>query len=1064
MKKTLLLLLMGLFCFSTHSIAQTRAINGKVTDSSTGDPVAGVTITVKESGTMTTTNNAGNYSIQAATGNTLIFTAVGFEQGQLTVAQGNVLNAFLTPSNQEIDEVIVVAYGTADRRTFTGSASTVTASDIQDATSISFESAMLGKVPGVQITTTSGQAGSTPAIRVRGIGSMNASNSPLYVIDGVPTVSGSVGQMGDYLYTSNNVMNTLNPSDIASITILKDAAASSLYGSRAANGVIIIETKKGRIGKPTINLRSSIGFTPEWATDNYEAAGIQEQIDMMYQVYHDYRTAAGWDEARASADAITRLNNRFAVHGYYFEANSGPGLYESVTIRGRTDGVENRDGQYYNWEDRLFRTGMYQTNDLSVNGGTENTRYYSSLAYTQEKNRVVINSYDRLSGRVNLAQKIGDFVEFTTNVSISHNKQEGYNDTRNLGGNYYLQSRNLLWPLYWPTDYKTGEPFTLRYGSYAYNPEYYENEWDSYSNIVRFTANETLDVRLMKGLNLKSIFSYEQNNARDHIYYSANHYNASTVNGSVSEMMTSYSKLVSSTTMNYKANFGVHGIDLLAGFEAERNHTDFMRATGTNLPSSALPTVVTAGERDANAYYWGNAMMSVLSRAEYSYDNRINLSASYRTDGSSRLSPAVRWGNFWSTGASWSLSEEAFLRDVEFINNLRVKASYGVNGTLPSADFGWRNLTSYGSRYMDDAGGALSTLGNENVTWETSYSSNFGLDFSVMDNRLYGTVEYFNRDTRDVLQNVQISRVTGFGSILRNIGNINNRGLEVSLGYDILRSDDWRWSVNANASFVKSTVKKLYRQDDAEESGDILWSDPTGGDARAGYIYREGESMLSFYGYEWAGVNPENGDNVWYVNHPENPNDPDTGDFMFNGRPATNLHTRAHRIILGSALPDAYGGINTDVEYKGLTLGLNFIYKIGGYLYDGAYKDVADDGYYWERIRAQHYYDNRWTVDNPSAPLPRLSGLDLTAAMQNSNRQMHDASFLRLKNINLAYSLPTNVVSRVGVSNARLYFNGTNLLTFSKYKIADPEVNHYGTRGWETPLGKIYTFGVEFSF
>ncbi|MGK6351670.1 SusC/RagA family TonB-linked outer membrane protein [Parapedobacter sp. DT-150] len=1061
MKKRLLFTA-WLMCCGLISTAWARqsSVTGKVTDASDGSPLSGVTITVQGTNTATATDANGSYSITVPGGDaTLVFQLIGYSTQQLPVGSKKVIDVSLELATSALDEVMVVAYGTTTRGSFTGSAATVGGEDLKDASTVSFENALLGKMPGVQITNSSGQAGAAPSIRIRGIGSMNASNEPLYVIDGVPVVSGSGGQMGDYLYTSNNVLNSLNPADIESVTVLKDAAAASLYGSRAANGVVVINTKRGKLGKPTINLRSSVGFTPSWATDNYEAAGVQEQVNMLYQVFHDYRTSADWTEEEANADALNRLNGKFNQHGYYFETD-GTGLYENVHIKGMTDGLVNREGTYYDWEDRLFRTGMYQTNDLSFSGGTEDTKYYTSLSYTKDKNRVVLSDYDRLAGRVNLSQKVGKHVEFISNVSVSNNQQEGYNDTRNLGGNYYLQTRNLLWPLYWPTDYKTGEQLTARYGSYGYNAEYHEKEWDNSSNTLRVSANETLNVHLLPELNIKSVFSYENNAIKDYIYYSANHYNGAASNGTVNEISTIEKKLVSSTTANYSKQFGLHGLNILAGFEAEKNQTDFQRATGTNLPSSSLPSVATAGELTANAYNWGYNMMSILSRAEYNYGQKYNASASYRRDGSSRLGPENRWGDFWSVGAAWTISEESFMEDATVFSNLRLRASYGINGTQPSSNYGWRSLVGYTNRYMENAGGSINSLGNEDLTWETSYSTNLALEFGLFDNRLYGTVEYFNRDSKDLLQNVPISTVTGFGSILRNIGEVNNRGVEIDLGYEILREGDWKWSASVNGSFIKNKVVALYKTEGEEGNGDIIWSDPTGGDARAQFIYREGESMLSFYGFEWAGVDAENGQNVWYVNDPKNPD----GDFLYNGRGATYSYSAAQRIILGSAMPTVAGGVNTDVSYKGLSLGLNFIYKIGGYLYDGAFKDVADDGYYWERIRAQYYYDHMWTESNPNGSLPKLSGNDLTDPMQHSSRQMYDASFLRLKNINLAYAIPAQVVSKIGVANARIYFNGTNLLTFSKYKIADPEVNQYGTRGWETPYAKTYTFGVEFSF
>ncbi|WP_257668297.1 SusC/RagA family TonB-linked outer membrane protein [Parapedobacter tibetensis] len=1062
MKKRLLLAVWLMCCgLVSTTLARQSAVTGRVTDATDGTPLSGVTVTVKGTNTATATDGNGNYSINVPSGDAvLVFQMIGYATQEIRVGSSTVIPVQLESTKRNLDEVIVVAYGTTTKGTYTGSASVIGGEELKDASTVSFESALLGKMPGIQITNTSGQAGSAPSIRIRGIGSMNASNEPLYVIDGVPVVSGSGGQMGDYLYTSNNVLNALNPADIESVTVLKDAAASSLYGSRAANGVVLITTKKGKLGKPTINFRTSIGFTPSWATDNYEPAGVQEQVNMLYQVFHDYRTTSGMTEDQANTSALGMLNSRFNRHGYRFETN-GAGLYENVQIKGMTDGLVNREGTYFDWKDLLFRTGMYQTNDLSVSGGTEDTKYYTSLSYTKDKNRVVLNEYDRIAGRVNLSQKVGKHIEFISNVSVSNNQQEGYNDTRNLGGNYYLQTRNLLWPLYWPTDYKTGEPWTARYGSYAYNADYYENEWDNQSKSLRLSVNETLNIQILPELNIKSVFSYENNEVKEHLYYSSNHYSGVTDKGSIHEISTTYKKLVSSNTANYSKQFGLHGVNLLAGFEVEKNQTDFQRSTGTNLPSSTLPSVSTAGDLDANAYYWGYNMMSVLSRAEYNYGQKYNFSTSYRRDGSSRLAPNGRWSDFWSIGAAWTLSNEQFMDGMDYLSNLRLRASYGANGTQPTDNYGWRSLIYYEDGYMGAPGGRITALGNPELAWEANYTTNLALEFGLLNNRLYGTVEYFNRDSKRLLQDVRISMVTGFGDILKNIGEVNNRGVEIELGYDILRSGDWKWSANINGSFIRSNVTKLYANEESTTDNGVIWNDPTGNDARAQFIYREGESMLSFYGFEWAGVNSENGRNVWYVN---DPTDPNAGDFIYNGRGATYTYSSAYRTILGSALPKVAGGFNTDVSYKGFSLGLNFIYKIGGHLYDGAFKDVADDGYYWERIRAQYYYDNRWTDSNTGGSLPRLDGNDLTDPMQYSSRQMHDASFLRLKNINLAYAIPMQVVNKIGVTNARIYFNGTNLLTFSKYKIADPEVNHFGTRGWETPYAKIYTFGVELSF
>lgn len=1049
------------FCCPLILPAQTRQVTGTVKNSS-GEPVVNATVSQKGAANATVAGEDGRFSL-TVTGANIVLTvsAVNYQDAEVNAGTQAVVNIILAESGStKMDEVFVVAYGVAKKSTYTGAASVVNANQIKDPPNISFEAALNGRVAGLQVTQSSGQAGSTPSLRIRGIGSMNASNDPLYVVDGVPVTSGSGGQMGDYLLTSNNIMANINPDDIESITVLKDAAAASLYGSRAANGVVIITTKRGKIGAPVISFKTSLGITPSWATDNYEAASVQEQVNMLYQVFYDLNITGGKTPEAANTDALNRLNTRFNRHGYKFETN-GTDRYQNVAIKGMTDGMVNREGQYFDWDDVLFRTGFFNTNDLSVNGGTDKTRYYSSLSYTKDKSRIAVNEFQRIAGRLNVSQKIGKLLELSSNIGIAKDDKSGFNDTRNTGTNYLYQSRNLLWPLYWPTDYKTGLPFTTRFGSLAYNNEFYDKEWDNTAGTLNVSAVEALTLNLASGLTAKTIFSYNNSQVKEHLYYSALHFNGQNTNGAVHEITTNYNKMVSSTTLNYNKSFGLHNIGVLAGYEAEKNVTDLMRSSGTNLPSSSLRVVNTAGQTNANAFSWGQNMQSILSRAEYNFADKYFLSTSFRRDGNSRIGPKNRWDNFWSFGGAWSIHKESFLENNEVLSELRLRGSYGTNGTLPSLDYGWRTLTGFTSKYMEQPGGSVITLADPDLKWERNYNTNIALEFGFLQQRLTGSVEFFNRNSGNLLQSVPISMVTGFSSTLRNVGEINNRGLEMNIGADIVRTKDLRWNLSLNGTILRSVVTKLYRQGAAAEGQDIIWNDPTGGDARAQFIYREGESTLAFYGYEWAGVNPANGKNVWYIN---DPNSPTTGDFEFKGRGATYTYSKANRIIIGNGTPKMFGGFTSDLEYKGISLNLNFIYKLGGDLYDGAYKDVADDGYYWERIRSQDYYDNMWTDNNTSGTLPKLSGNDLTDPMQYSTRQLHDASFLRLKNATLAYRLPRTILDGIGVSNARVFFNGTNLLTTAQYKIADPEVNQYATRGWETPFAKTYTFGIEVSF
>ena len=569
MRKKFFLLIIVCLVMGAGVMAQTSTVSGTVFAEDNNEPIIGASVLVKGTTLGAVTDIEGKFTILnvPGTAKTVIVSFVGMQKVEAAIKPA--MKVVLKSDSELLDEVMVVAYGTAKKSSYAGSASLVKADALKDIPTTSFENALNGKVAGLQLTNNSGQAGSAPAIRIRGIGSMNAGNEPLYVVDGVPVSSGNTGQMSGELYSTNNIMNTLNPEDIESISVLKDAAASSLYGSRAANGVILITTKKGQIGKPVVTLKAEVGFTPCWATDNYETASVQENVNMLYTVFHDARTSGkGETDEKAAAYAIGQLNSRFNKHGYQFTTN-GTGAYENVNILEYDN--SGRGGKYYDWDKAYFRTAIYQTYDMSVSGATQNTNYYTSLSYTQDEGRLKMNSFDRVSGRLNLTQKVGKFLELTTNASLARTKKSGYNDTRNTGSNYFMQTRNLLWGLYWPTDYKTGELWTERYGSYAYNGLYYDKEWENGSTSTKIMAAETLTLHLMPGLDLRSIYSYDNTTVKDHIYYSANHYKGSADNGNVNEYRTTYEKMVTSTTANYTGTFDKHTVGTMGGFGEEQD-------------------------------------------------------------------------------------------------------------------------------------------------------------------------------------------------------------------------------------------------------------------------------------------------------------------------------------------------------------------------------------------------------------------------------------------------------------------------------------------------------------
>ena len=931
--KRLLTLIALMLCIGISAFAQTK-VSGVVLSAEDGSPVSGAFVTVTGNPSVyATTDSQGRFTLGSvpSSAKTVDVSMLGMTSKTQVISPDMIVE--LASDKELLDEVMVVAYGTAKKGTYTGAATMVRQDKIKDIPSTTFQNALMGKVAGLQINNTSGQVGSFGQVRVRGTGSINASNEPLYVIDGVPVINENVTQLSS---VSNNVMSTLNPADIESITVLKDAAASSLYGSRAANGVIMIQTKRGKMGRPVITFKANVGISPSWATENWTPASYTEQKELMYEMRYNQYIQNGKTADYAATEAQKIVDNTLTA-------------------------LEDPRGEF-DWEKALFRTAVYQNYDINVSGATDKTSYYTSLSYNKEEGRVSKNDFSRISGRANVTQKIGKLFEASTNMAITYTEKSGFNDTDNGTLNYFQQSRNRLYACYYPYD-EDGNLKQVRWNNTPYNVLWYDDYWTNSSKTLKVSAIETLQANLIKDvLTAKTTFSYDNYNIRDYSWYGPTHFYRSSKGGQVDSYVTNKTTIVSSSTINYNQMFGEHSISALVGFEAEKNMTDYTRATGTNLPNDNVRTVAAAGTLDANAYTWGNSMVSILSKAEYSYASRYFLSGSFRRDGSSKLGPNTRWGNFWSVSGSWKISNEDFMKSASWINDLRLRASYGTNGTLPSSNYAWIPTYSYDDTYQGNAGGYIDGTANENLTWETSYTWNVALETALFNNRFHMTAEFFNRDSKGLILPVQTSRVTGFTTVLQNVGQIRNRGVELSLDGDIIRTHDWTWNLGATVSMIRGKVIKLY------DGEDIIWYDPTGSDDNSKFIYREGESTYAFYGNEWAGVDPETGKAMWYIN----PKDGEsyTADAEVNGRPVTYSRSKANETIIGCAEPKAYGGINSSLSWRNWSLDLGFTYSLGGQTYDALEIYNADDGLYRVYMQTKYYYDNRWTPTHTDAVYP----------------------------------------------------------------------------------------------
>lgn len=979
--------------------AQSIRITGTVTEDANGQPMPGVTVQLKGVAQGTATDINGTYSIQVPNAETVLeFSFIGYAPQEITVGSQTTINVSLLESLQAIDDVIVIAYGTARKVSFTGSATAVRSDAIEKVPVTSFEKALAGKVAGVTVSETSGQPGSGSEIRIRGRGSFSASNSPLYVIDGVPMITGAFDEGG-------NIMSTLNPGDIANVTILKDAAAASLYGSRAANGVILITTKTGRSGDTKYSVKSSLGFS-DFAVDNYKAASGDDYVELMRESLVNYY-GEGAPEVQANM-----------VEGKYYEPKGG----------------------YTDWYDLLFRQGVSSNTEISASGGNDKTTFYVSANILDQQGLALNSDFLRYSGRVNLTQKVSDKLSFGVNIMTAHTDQDVNNNGSSYNNPFYNVNRNTL-----PTESPYDENGDLKYeldnaGYYNLLREYPLMEVNA--KLFRSMSTGFIEYSPIESITLKSTNSYDWVNGDYYNYYSPLSRSGEDVGGEVYNRNQQRMRAATSNLVTFDNTFlDMHHVNVIAAFEAERYGTTYVSASGEGLPNESLGVLsVTAVPVGASGYTTGSTMISYLSRANYDYDNKYYISTSIRRDGSSRLGINERWANFWSVSGAWRLTQENFMSNLSFINDLKVRASYGTSGTLPGGRYDHLALYSYTGSY-DGLGAAVEDqIASPDLTWEKNKNFNIGLEFGILD-RINGSVEYFHRNTSDLLMNLNLAPSIGAGSTMVNIGEMENKGLEIELRTDNIIAGDFRWSSTLLFSRIRNKILKL------NNGEDIITSR---------YIRREGLPYHTFYLPVWAGVDPANGTPMFYVVDDEGNI---TDEIVHDG-----LDDKAQPAAVGSPEPDFYGSIGNDLSYKGFNLSFRFNYAIGGKIwYNSGYKSWNDGRS--PKYVVQEAQVDRWQKPGDIAANPQRIWNGNNNSDVYSTRFLLDNDYLRLKDITLSYTLPKSLVSKANMSNATVYIEGRNLLTFATQDIVDPE--HGGTSGYayfEIPQVKTITFGINIGF
>ena len=1037
----LILVLVFLFC-ATALYAGVRANDLRVSGTviSEGDPLPGVSVVVKGTSVGTVTDMDGRYSIQVPSGGTLVFSFIGLKSHEERVNGRTVINVDLQSDSQQLEEVMVVAYATAKKYSFTGAASTVKGDEIAKLQTSSISRVLEGTVSGVQASAASGQPGTDAEIRIRGIGSINASSAPLYVVDGVP-YDGS--------------LNSINPDDIASMTVLKDAASAALYGSRGANGVIIITTKQGQTdSKTTVNVKANFGGSNR-AVRDYDRIGTNQYFELYWEAMRNQYAldTKNYTPATAAAAASKNLVGRLMGGGLnpYGANYPQPVGTDGKLVTGATP-LWNSD-----WSDAMEQQALRTELNLSVSGGGKSNQYFFSAGYLNDKGIALESGYERFNLRSNITSEISKWLRGGVNMSFTHSLQN-YPVSSDTKTSNVINAGRLMadfYPIYEMNadgTYKLDSQGDRIYDFGSYRPSGSIANWNLPATLPNdksermkdeFSGRTFLEVTFIPGLKFKTSFNVDFLNYNSLDYTNPKIGPAVNTGGSSSRQNTRTFSWTWNNIVTYDKTIGEHHFNILAGQEAYSYRYDVLQASRSNMalpdfPELAVGSLVT----DGNGYRIDYSLVGYLLSTQYDYQDKYFLSASYRRDGSSRFAPETRWGNFWSVGASWRIDRESFMEGTsDWLSALTLKASYGAQG---NDNLGTYYASSGLYSVVSQAGeNALVSdrLATPDLKWETNLNFNVGVDFSLFNNRFSGSVDFFQRRSKDLLYSRPLATSLGYTSVDENIGALKNTGVEFDLKGTLIHTRDFMWRLGVNLTHYKNVVTDLPREDM-----------PIVGVNRL----KVGRSVYDFYLREWAGVNPDNGDPLWYKNVKD-------AQGNITGRTTTNDYAQAdYYYVDKSSLPKVYGGFNTAFSYKGFELSAVFAYSIGGYIVDRDITMLWSNGSSTGRAWSTEIL-KRWTPENPYTDVPALKTVS-NSWNSNSTRNLFNNSYLRMKNITLAYNFPQPMIKKISLNSLQLFVQADNLLTFSKNQGLDPEQGITGLTYYRYPAMRSISGGFNVSF
>ncbi|PYF75033.1 SusC/RagA family TonB-linked outer membrane protein [Pedobacter nutrimenti] len=1023
--------------------AQEKRVSGVVTQASDGIPLPGVSVFFKGSKKGTFTDVNGRYSLRVPQGeNTLTFTFVGYESKEAEV-KTEILNVKLSSSSKSLNEVLVVAYGTANKGTFTGSVSTLSAKDIEKSSVSSISRVLQGNVPGVQSVAPAGQPGSDASIRIRGIGSINASNEPLYVVDGIP-------------YTGS--INAINASDVQSISVLKDAAASALYGSRGANGVIIITTKQGNLNaKPVLTLNLVSGVSSR-AVKDYDKVNSSQYFELTWEALRNKQLDLGKTAAVAAQYATDNVVNSLKVNPFG-AANPNPVGLDGKLLPGLQPLWED------DWGKSVERTGFRQQANLSISGGGADSKYFVSGGYLNDKGFIIGSDFTSYNARLNYNSKINNWFEAGVNLGASSTSQNAPPQSDSQQGNYANFGRlvSSIYPVYVRnTDgsfqYDSNGQKIFDFGNYRPSAAATGNNLLGSSKLNKYNNKQdnlifraNTQISLLPGLKIKSSINADYSNTNTFNYSNPLYGGSVSTNGSVSKGSNRTVAYTYNNFADYTLQFGKNRLNVLAGQEVYiLNYSDVSGSKsnfgflGVEQPAAA--SLITGFNGSADNY----KLSSFLSKAEYEYDGRYFLTGSFRRDGSSRFSPSSRWGNFWSVGASWNISTEEFLKNTSWLNFLKLRASYGAQGNDNLGSYyQYQALYSiYNS--LNNAGLISSTLPTPNLKWETNLNLNIGLDYAVLDNRIKGSFEYYIRRSKDLLFQLPLAPSQGFSSINSNTGSLRNNGFDVNLELVPVVNERFKWTFGINAGHYKNVITSLPVPSIIVANSSVIG--PT-------KQLAVGRSVNEFYIREWAGVDQTTGLPLWYKNVYGTDAQ---GKQVITGRTTTSVFANADQYYQGSSLPVLTGGISNNFRYQQFELSFLLAYNLGGKILDYDQIMLESNGNAPGRPLSTDLL-RRWTPQNTNTDVPRLS-TDATNWNSTSTRFLYSATYARLKNVNFSYTLPQTFRDKLRLQNARVFLRGENLLTFYGHKGMDPEQAVDGVTFYRYPAQRTISIGLDVSF